>query len=62
VQARLKRLVYGASDPKAGAVDSALRVLNHSRLNHRMEVTRGVMEEQCSQILRDFFQARRLGG
>jgi len=61
VQARLKRLVYGASDPKAGAVESVLTVLNHPRLNHRMEVTRGVLEQQCAQILRDFFQARRLG-
>lgn len=60
VQARLKRLIYGASDPKAGAVDSVFTVLNHPRLNHQMAVTRGVLQAQCSQILREFFQARRL--
>jgi tRNA(adenine34) deaminase len=53
--------VYGASDPKAGAVESVLTVLNHPRLNHQMEVTRGVLEEQCSQILREFFRTKRLG-
>lgn len=61
VQARLKRLVYGASDPKTGAVESVLSVLNHPRLNHQMEITRGVLEEQCSEILREFFRGRRLG-
>ena len=59
VQARLKRLIYGAKDPKAGAVESAMRVLNHPRLNHRMEVTGGVLEEECSLMLRAFFQSRR---
>ena len=59
VHARLKRLVYGAKDPKAGAVDSAMQVLNHPKLNHQIEVTAGVLEEHCSQILRDFFKQRR---
>ena len=59
VQARLKRLIYGAKDSKAGAVESAMRVLNHPRLNHRMEVTGGVLEEECSLMLREFFQSRR---
>jgi len=59
VQARLKRLVFGAKDPKAGAVESVLSVLNHPRLNHQMEVTGGVLEAQCSQMLRQFFRARR---
>lgn len=59
VHARLKRLIYGAKDPKAGAVESAMQVLNHPKLNHRMEVTSGVLDEQCSQLLREFFQARR---
>ena len=59
IQARLKRLIYGAKDPKAGAVESAMRVLNHPRLNHRMEVTGGVLEEECSLMLRAFFQSRR---
>jgi tRNA(adenine34) deaminase len=59
VHARLKRLVFGTKDPKAGAVESVMQVLNHPKLNHHMEVTSGVLEEQCSQILRDFFRERR---
>ena len=61
VHARLKRLVYGAPDPKAGAVDSVIDILNHPQLNHQMEVTGGVLGERCSQILRDFFRAKRVG-
>lgn len=60
VHARVARLVYGAKDPKAGAVESVIQVVNHPRLNHRMEVTGGVLEAECSQMLRDFFRARRL--
>ena len=59
VHARLARLVYGASDPKAGAAGSALEVVNHPRLNHRMEVTSGVLADRCSELLREFFQSRR---
>jgi tRNA(adenine34) deaminase len=59
VHARLARLVYGASDPKAGAVSSVMSVVNHPSLNHRMEVTSGVLEEECSAVLREFFRARR---
>lgn len=59
VHARLKRLVYGAADPKAGAVGSVLTVLNHPKLNHQMEVTAGVLGEQCGQMLREFFRAKR---
>ena len=59
VHARLRRLIYGAKDPKAGAVESVMQVLNHPKLNHRMEVTAGVLEEQCSVLLREFFQSRR---
>jgi tRNA(adenine34) deaminase len=61
VHARLKRLVYGAPDPKAGAVESVMNVVNHPRLNHHMEITGGVLGERCSQILRDFFRAKRVG-
>jgi tRNA(adenine34) deaminase len=60
VHARLKRLVYGAKDPKTGAVESAISVLNHPKLNHQMEVTAGVLEERCSEILRSFFRTRRV--
>lgn len=61
VHARLKALVFGASDPKAGAVASIMNVLNHPRLNHKMEVIGGILEDESSQLLRDFFRARRLG-
>ena len=61
VHARLARLVYGAKDPKAGAVESVMNVLNHPRMNHKMDVVAGVLEAQCSQLVRDFFRARRLG-
>ena len=59
VQARLKRVVFGASDPKAGAGGSVLSVLNHSRLNHRVEVTEGVLGEDCAAILKEFFGNKR---
>ena len=59
VHARLQRLVYGADDPKAGAVHSVLPVLNHPGLNHRMEVTGGVLAARCQELLQAFFRARR---
>lgn len=59
IHARLGRLIYGAADPKAGAVGSVLEVLNHPRLNHRMPVTSGVLAEGCGDLLRDFFRERR---
>ena len=52
MQARLRRVVFGAGDPKAGAGGSALKVLNHPRLNHRVEVVKGVMAEDSGLILR----------
>jgi tRNA(adenine34) deaminase len=57
--ARLARLIYGAPDPKAGAVGSVLEVLNHPKLNHKMSVTSAILEKECSAILKDFFRARR---
>ena len=59
VHARLKRLVYGADDPKAGAVESVLQVLNHPRLNHKMEITRGVLAGRSAELLQSFFRSRR---
>lgn len=59
IHARLGRLIYGASDPKAGAAGSVLEVLNHPRLNHQMAVTRGVLGEECAELLRGFFRERR---
>ena len=60
VHARLKRLVYGADDPKAGAVCSVLQVLNHPQLNHQMEVSRGVLANRCAELLQSFFRQRRV--
>src|SRR5260370_18485908 len=59
VHARVARLVYGASDPKAGAAGSALEVVNHPSLNHRMEITSAALADRCSEILTSFFQSRR---
>jgi len=59
VHARLQRLVYGADDPKAGAVHSVLPVLNHPGLNHRMAVRGGVLAGRCAGLLQDFFKRRR---
>jgi tRNA(adenine34) deaminase len=59
VHARLKRLVYGAKDPKAGAVHSVLQVLNHPGLNHRMEVKGGILAGKCAALLQEFFRDRR---
>jgi tRNA(adenine34) deaminase len=59
VHARIARLIYGAADPKGGAAGSILEILRHPRLNHRVEVTAGVLADQCSQLLKDFFASRR---
>lgn len=59
VLARVERLVFGAYDPKAGAVASLWDVVRDSRLNHRVEVTGGVLADECGQILLDFFGRRR---
>jgi tRNA(adenine34) deaminase len=59
IHARLGRLVYGAADPKAGAAGSVLEVLNHPRLNHQMNVSSGVLDEECAELLREFFRERR---
>lgn len=59
LHARIKRLVYGADDLKAGAVHSVLQVLNHPQLNHRVEVRRGVLAGRCAELLQVFFRVRR---
>jgi tRNA(adenine34) deaminase len=59
VHARIRRLVYGADDVKAGAVHSVLPVLNHPSLNHSMKVRGGVLAGQCADILQQFFRERR---
>ena len=62
LQARIPVVVYGATDPKAGAVDTLFRLLDDRRLNHRCEVVGGVLADRCGAMLTEFFQAqRRLG-
>jgi tRNA(adenine34) deaminase len=58
VLARVERLVFGAYDPKAGAVASLFDVVRDSRLNHRVDVRGGILEDECSELLTDFFSAR----
>lgn len=59
IHSRIRRLVYGADDPKAGAVHSVLAVINHSSLNHQMEVRGGVLAGRSAEILQEFFRKRR---
>jgi tRNA(adenine34) deaminase len=59
IQARIDTLVYGASDPKAGAVHSRFELANHSNLNHQIQVERGILEDECGAMLKRFFQVRR---
>ena len=59
VQARIKRLIYGADDPKAGAVHSVIQVANHPQLNHQMEVRGGVLAGRCAEMVQAFFKGRR---
>jgi tRNA(adenine34) deaminase len=59
IQARIARLVYGAEDAKGGAVRSCFNVLDSAQLNHRVELTAGVMAEDAAGLLKDFFGARR---
>ena len=59
VHARLRRLIYGADDPKAGSVHSVMQVINHAALNHRIEVSGGVLAGQCAELLQEFFRSRR---
>ena len=59
VNARLGRVIYGATDPKAGACHTLYRIPTDARLNHRVEMIAGVMAEECGQLLKDFFQQRR---
>jgi len=59
VHARIKRLIYGADDPKAGAVHSVMEVVNHPKLNHRMRVRGGVLAGKSAELLQAFFRDRR---
>jgi tRNA(adenine34) deaminase len=59
VHSRISRLIFGARDVKAGAVESLYHMLNDPRLNHHVQVTEGIQAERCQEILQSFFQARR---
>jgi tRNA(adenine34) deaminase len=61
IQARVRRLVYGASDERGGAVESRFRICDSDFLNHRIEVSTGVLEEECRELMQQFFRARRDG-
>jgi tRNA(adenine34) deaminase len=62
VNSRIPRLVYGCDDPKAGAVRTLYQLCEDARLNHRVEVTSGVLAEECAELLRAFFRAQRALG
>ncbi len=62
LQARASQLVYGADDPKAGAVHSLFQMMNDPRLNHCVEVVSGIMSERCGLVLSNFFKQKRLLG
>ncbi len=62
VLARLDRLVYGCGDPRAGACGTLYNIVEDGRLNHRLEVTRGVLEEQCADLIRNYFRTKRKAG
>jgi len=59
IQARLARVVYGAPDPRAGAIESLYRLLDDPRLNHRVEALGGVLADECGALLREFFETKR---
>lgn len=59
IQSRIKTLVYGAADPKAGAVHSTVNLVRDPRFNHQVEVIAGVLEEECRELMQSFFRAKR---
>lgn len=59
IQARIKRLVYGTKDPKGGAIHSLFEIGTDARLNHRLEITEGILQKECSEILSNFFKRKR---
>jgi len=59
VHARIERVIFGASEPRAGAAGSVLNLLQNSQFNHQLDVKSGVLAEQCGQLLKDFFRVRR---
>jgi tRNA(adenine34) deaminase len=62
VHARIARVIYGTPEPKAGAIESAMRAHEHPALNHRMQAIGGALEEECRAVIQEFFQSRRAEG
>jgi tRNA(adenine34) deaminase len=60
IQARVKRLVFGATDERFGAVESKFQLCDTSSLNHQLEITKGVLADECRRLMQDFFSAKRL--
>jgi len=59
ILSRIKNVIYGAQDPKAGACGSLINIINNKKLNHRIKVDKGVLKEECSFLLREFFKRKR---
>jgi len=59
VLSRIKHLYFGAKDPKAGACGSVTNIVNHKKLNHRIKVKKGILEKECSYLLKEFFKKKR---
>jgi tRNA(adenine34) deaminase len=62
IHARISRVIYGTREPKAGAIESAMRAHEHPSLNHRMEATGGVLDAECRELMQEFFRSRRALG
>ena len=60
ILARIKHLIYGADDPKAGACGSVVNIIQNNKLNHQIKVTKGVLKEECGSLLKEFFKKRRI--
>lgn len=62
VLARIEKIVYGADDPKSGACGSVINIANNKKLNHRIEITSGVLREDCAYLMKEFFKKKRWAG
>jgi tRNA(adenine34) deaminase len=62
VHSRISRLVFGIREPKFGAVESRFKLLQDKSVNHKLEVSRGILEKECAEVLKDFFRERRTNG
>lgn len=60
VLARIKKIIYGADDPKTGACGSVINIVNNKKLNHRIDVKKGILKEECGALLKEFFKKKRI--